>query len=145
MSRSSRCVGLGYFLLFYSTFAGGSSTVIGDAPMRRVQESCQENYLTWSDTFLATLKANDVRLCPRSFGVIIFDLTSSSSAKADDPVNAGADNFSKLGDYWMPAFAGMTNRPCFLTGAGSPVSPFAFLEGMERRGGASGACATRTL
>src|SRR5262249_22671240 len=32
----------------------------------------------------------------------------SSSAKADDPVNAGVGYRSDAGDYWMPAFAGIT-------------------------------------
>src|SRR5262249_55612309 len=31
-----------------------------------------------------------------------------SSAKAEDPVNAGVGYISDAGDYWMPAFAGMT-------------------------------------
>jgi hypothetical protein len=32
----------------------------------------------------------------------------SSSAKADDPVIAGAEIYRNDWDYWMPAFAGMT-------------------------------------
>ena len=33
---------------------------------------------------------------------------ASSSAKADDPVIADVDSITDAGDYWMPAFAGMT-------------------------------------
>jgi hypothetical protein len=33
---------------------------------------------------------------------------SSSSAKADDPVLRGFSIATEAGDYWMPAFAGMT-------------------------------------
>jgi hypothetical protein len=33
---------------------------------------------------------------------------TSSSAKADDPVFRAAQDFTHAGDYWMPAFAGMT-------------------------------------
>jgi hypothetical protein len=32
----------------------------------------------------------------------------SSSAKADDPVRRAVSDLSRAGDYWIPAFAGMT-------------------------------------
>jgi hypothetical protein len=35
-------------------------------------------------------------------------LLTSSSAKADDPVSRVAQDFTHAGDYWIPAFAGMT-------------------------------------
>src|SRR5882672_6672992 len=34
----------------------------------------------------------------------------SSSAKADDPVRRAFSIHRDAGDYWMPAFAGMTRR-----------------------------------
>src|SRR5712691_1426761 len=33
---------------------------------------------------------------------------TSSSAKADDPVRRAAQDLMGAGDYWIPAFAGMT-------------------------------------
>jgi hypothetical protein len=33
---------------------------------------------------------------------------TSSSAKADDEVLRGLSNPAQAGDYWIPAFAGMT-------------------------------------
>jgi hypothetical protein len=41
-------------------------------------------------------------------------LLTSSSAKADDPVFRAAQDFMRAGDYWIPAFAGMT--VCLLAG-----------------------------
>src|SRR5712672_2195633 len=35
-------------------------------------------------------------------------LLTSSSAKADDPVFRAAEDARHAGDYWIPAFAGMT-------------------------------------
>src|SRR5712691_3116816 len=35
-------------------------------------------------------------------------IPTSSSAKADDPVRRAARKLSHAGDYWIPAFAGMT-------------------------------------
>src|ERR1700687_4186845 len=47
-------------------------------------------------------------------------LLTSSSAKADDPVLCAAQDFMRAGDYWIPAFAGMT---AVLVGRASRFSP----------------------
>jgi hypothetical protein len=47
-------------------------------------------------------------------------LLTSSSAKADDPVFRAAQDFMHAGDYWIPAFAGMT---AVRVGRAAPFSP----------------------
>jgi hypothetical protein len=39
---------------------------------------------------------------------MLIQVLMSSSAKADDPVRRAVGDLSNTGDYWIPAFAGMT-------------------------------------
>src|SRR6266850_5847598 len=39
---------------------------------------------------------------------MLIHVQMSSSAKADDPVRRAVRELSSAGDYWIPAFAGMT-------------------------------------
>jgi hypothetical protein len=39
---------------------------------------------------------------------MLIHVRMSSSAKADDPVRRAVRDLSSAGDYWIPAFAGMT-------------------------------------